>query len=562
MATTLRSSGEPPKPPAPPTPTSTGAAGPVRTAGRATLLVMAFVLLSRVLGVVRSMALGNVFGQNATTDIYIRAFAVPDMIYLLMAGGALSTVFVPVFTKYTSDGDESGAWQALGRIATLVGVVVAGVILVFEIAAPWLARLAAPAFSDTAVAQMVPMIRILLPAQWFFFVGGLLIATLQARGRFFIASLGPIIYNAAIIAGALSQAGRPNPDVSAMTWGALIGAGAGNFLLPLWDLLRSGGRIPLGLDLKHPGVRRFLELLLPAMLGLGLSQLGFLITGFFLGEGGALSALRNGYELTQAPIGIFAQASAIVLFPAISLLAAKADWPAFRREVHHGIRRILFLTVPASLLMSLLAEPIIRTLWPRFSAQEVADAADALRLYSIGTFAWSAQAVLGRGFFAQQDTKTPLAITKFMIVLFTALCAISTFVLHAGLIGLALSMSVVAMVSMGAFLAALARKVGDLDIRAMTFATLRIFAAATISTVVAFFALDGAERLLPLSSSGRGGALVVVVTAGLVGIAAYAVACLLLRVPELKTVRALFRRSPAAAAPAASASDTTPDTAA
>jgi len=506
---------------------------------------MAFVLLSRVLGVVRSMVLGNVFGQNATTDVYIRAFAVPDMIYLLMAGGALSTVFVPVFTKYVSDDDEDGAWKTLGRIVTLVGLVVAAVILAFEIAAPWLSRLTAPRFSEAALAQMTPMVRILLPAQWFFFVGGLLIATLQARGRFLISSLAPIVYNLGIIVGAVAFG--KTVGIEAMTWGALIGAGLGNFLLPLWDLLRSGGRIPVGLDLKHPGVKRFLELLLPAMLGLGLSQLGFLITGFFLGEGGALTALRNGYELTQAPIGIFAQASAIVLFPTISLLAAKEDWGPFRQEVHHGIRRILFLTVPASLLMAILAEPIIRTLWPRFSAQEVADAATALRLYSVGTFAWSAQAVLGRAFFAQQDTKTPLSITKAMIVLFTALCALSTFVFHAGLAGLALSMSVVAVVSMVSFLAALVRKVGDLDVRGMAAAALRIFAASAAGSAAAWLLSGWLGGILP---AGRLGSLVSVLVAGGGGVAAYVAACVLLRVPELRGIRALFRRSKATAATA------------
>ena len=432
-----------------------------RSAGKNTLLVMAFVLLSRVLGVVRDMVINQVFGQNVTTDIYTAAFRIPDILQYLVAGGALATVFVPVFTEYWSAGKERDAWKIFGSVMSVVACVALGLVIVMELAAVPLARFMnpglglqkhvvvsfwdgwrvllhpenAPVEQRQAWEQVAQLSRILLPAQWCFFVGGLMMGTLNARHRFLIPSLGPIAYNGLIIIGGLSQlfVAENQRSITAMCWGALVGAVAGNFLLPIWELKRTGGRFWLGFDVGHPGVRKVGKLMLPALLGLSLSQLGFWITGSFASGEGTLSALRNAYNLTQAPIGIFAQASAIVIFPTISALAANKNWKEFRKEIHFGIRRILFLTLPASLLMAALAEPIITAIYFKgkftqdtagvFTTGNLLASAMALRLYSLGTFAWSAQAVLARGFYAMQNSRTPVVITTCMVFFFTALCA-------------------------------------------------------------------------------------------------------------------------------------------
>lgn len=577
-----------------------------RALGGATVMTIAFVLLSRVLGVIRNMVISYVFGQNETTTIYIRAFAVPDTLYLMMAGGALSAVFIPVFTEYLKKKNEEQAWRVFGQVITLVAVSITAVILLAELLAYPLSRLAAPKFSEAAVQDMVPLTRILLPAQFFFFTGSLIIATLQARERWFFPNLAPVVYNACIILGALLFGAQVGPV--AMTWGAVIGAGIGNFLLPLFDLSRSGIRWHFGFQLRdlkplppmHPnedaeayeqrvgeksGLRKFIELLLPAMLGLGLSALGFLITGFFLGEGPELTALRNGYDLTQAPIGIFAQASALVLFPTLSRLAAEGNREGLRDELDAGLRRILFLTVPASLLMAVLAEPIITLLYAnaRFGSLEMEQAAISLRLYSFGTFAWSAQAVVGRGFFALQNTKTPLKITKFMVVLFVSLCLISTLIFHLPFGALAVSMTLVGTVNMLWLLFALRDELPGLDLRNIAIGAGRIVAVAAVASVLAW----GISRLFPITLPNVAPVLAIekrlkeardtgapetqiaqlkaerdaqakpileqtrpmklrgaisLLAAGGAGVVTYGLLAFLLRLPELRTIRALFRR--------------------
>lgn len=523
----------------------TTAATASASAGHATLMMIGFVLLSRVLGVGRDIVLAYFFGQDKITDAYNGAFRVPDMLYLFVAGGALSSVFVPVFTQYLHESRESEAWKTFGTFLTLVGIAAAVLIALMGLAAGPITRLLFPLFSAADVAQTAALSRILLPAQWFFFVGGLLMGVLQTQGRFLVPALGPVVYNVAIIAGGLIGGlwfvGRPSIGISLMTWGALWGAFAGVFLLPLWDLRRAGAVWKPSLDFRHEGVVRVGRLLLPAMLGLSMSALAFWITQSFLPAEGQISALKYAYNLTQAPIGIFAQASAIVLFPTISLLAAQKDWPAFRWEVSHGIRRILFLTVPASLLMSVLAEPIIRVLYegPKYGDVQIAQAVAALRLYSLSTFAWSAQAVLGRGFFALQDTKTPLTITKAMLVFFTVAC----FVLKPsmGFTGLALAMSLMATLSTGIFLVLLGRKIGGLDVRGMVRSALLIVLASVVSSAAAAMIV---RALAPLLPAGKLGALTGLVLASGAFLLVYVGVCRLLRVPELRTIRALFRRAP------------------
>lgn len=535
-----------------------------RATGRASLQLMVFVLLSRVLGVVRDMVLSHVFGQNLTTDVFTAAFRIPDILQYLVAGGALATVFVPVFTSYWSRGDEEDAWRVFSTVVSVTAVVALVLVLALEVAADPVARWMNPFLGDPRPGETIDPValaarkewawdevarlsRVLLPAQWCFFLGGLMMGTLNARDRFLAQSLGPVAYNLGqIVCGLLL--GRTPLGIASMTWGALLGAAAGNFLLPVWDLWRSGARFRPALDLRHEGVRRVGALMLPALLGLSLSQLGFWITGTFVRGEGYVTALRNAYNLTQAPIGIFAQASAIALLPAISRLAARGDREGFRREIHDGIRRILFLTVPASLLMAVLAEPLVAAVYQsgNYGPQAVRDASAALWCYSLGTFAWSAQAVLARGFYAMENSRTPTVITSAMVGVFTLLCLVLP-PLGLGYRGLALALSAAGTLNMVVFFAVLQRAAGGLAVRALVGAALRITAAAAASGAVAY----GGMRLLwdGPENGGRAQALLVLLVAGGAALAAYVALSLALRIPELRTLRAMFRRAPAPAPP-------------
>ncbi len=551
MIDAKRSAPPPPVPPLANTATPNGEGGKEgggsRGGGvlRATGMTIGLVLLSRVLGVVRDMVLAARFGQSETTTVFGRAFAVPDLIALVIAGGALSSVFIPVFAEYWSDKREDEAWRMFGTIMTVVGGIVAALVIGMEAGVAPLTRLLNPRFSPDAVVDTARLTQILLPAQWCFLIGGLMMGTLYARKRFLIPALAPIFYNLGQIIGGLffgGGPGDPTERIASMAWGALIGAFAGNIVLPFWELWRVGVRWKPGWDLSHPGVRRVGQLMIPVLLGQSLSQLNMWITGFFLPEDARFSALRNAYNLTQAPIGVFAQAFGIVLLPTISTLAAQKDWPAFREAVSVGVRRVLFLTIPASLLMAALAFPLVRVLYKqgKFDETDVGMAAAALLCYSLSTFAWSALAILARGFYARQDTWTPVLVTTPMVAAFALIGFTYARMVPSGYLGLALGTSLVGVVTMLLFLFLLQKKVGGLNVRGIAASVGRITLSSVFSGAVAY----GLARVLePLLGLNKLGSLVTLLVAGGAGLAVYAGLCALLRVPELRGVRDMFRKS-------------------
>jgi putative peptidoglycan lipid II flippase len=537
--------------PNPPPPTGR----PSGSAGRTTLMVMAFVLLARAMGMVRSVAIAHTFktgGQGDVADIYNRAFAIPDMMQLLLAGGALSTVFIPVFTEYLEGKKEAEGWKFFGRIVPLVALIALLLVGVLEVAisfpqvAKTLMWLMAPKFEIGKIEAMIPITRILLPAQFFFFVGSIFIAALQAKNRFKITSLSPIVYNLGIVGAAMSQWLRPvaERDITALAWGAVIGAFLGQFLIPLIEILRINKKWNLGWDMKHPGVQKFIQLLLPALLGLGLPQLQFWMMGFFVAGKGDYTALKNANELMQAPIGVFGQAIAMVLFPTLAVLATNNDWSQYRKEVHFGMRRILFLTLPTSLLIAVLAEPIIQVLYANketYGPEAQAMTTFCLRMYAIGTFAVSAQTILGRGFFAKKDTKTPLRITKWMIALSLVLYTLSSFLLPSEYVyrGLAASTTLVLIINMFLFLTRLAPTLGGLNMKGLGRATLKIMLCALLCAGVAWLALYPLQNALTMNRFIALGALLMASGAGL---CAYIAASYFFGVAEIKSVGAMLQR--------------------
>lgn len=542
----------PPSTPVPPPApnANTGKKGLSGGAARATGLTIGLVLFSRLLGVIRDMVLTTQFGQNENTTIFGAAFRVPDLIALVIAGGALSSVFVPVFTQYWNDGKEEESWKVFGSITSIAAVVVAGLVILLELGALPLTHLLNPKFtSDYAILNTTRFSRILLPAQWFLLVGGLVMGTLYARKRFLVPGLAPLLYNMGQIIGGIIG-GMLHPQsidgLAFMAWGATLGAFAGSIVLPCWDLWRSRAPFRFSLDTSHPGVRRVGVLMVPVLLGQSLGPLNIWMTGLFTGEDARFSAFRIAYNLTQAPIGIFAQAFAIVLLPTISALASKQDWPAFRSAVSDGLRRVLFLTMPASTLMAALSYSLIRIFFKggHFSENDVPLAANALIGYSLATFAWSGSSILQRGFWAIQDTRTPIYITTPLVFAFLGTGWLYSTMDPQGSIGFPLATSFYGTVSMVLFLFLLNRRLrqdegGGLDISEIIVSARRILLASLLSGAVAYGVSRLLEQHLPLT---KFGSMLVVVTAGGIGILVYAALAFLFRMPELRGIRDMFRR--------------------
>ncbi|MDR3707992.1 MAG: murein biosynthesis integral membrane protein MurJ [Capsulimonadaceae bacterium] len=388
--------------------------------GAAFIMVMA-VIASRLLGMVRDMVVAAQFGRTANTDAYNAAFSIPDMLMYLVAGGAISSTFIPIFTKYLHDGDEKGAWEVFSIVGSIIAIVTTAAIVLMEIFTPQLVAFMNLGYTADQIDKTIYLARIVLPAQFFFIVGSLLMGSLNARNRMLVPALGPSIYNIGIIIGALLA--HPNDTgpfggMRALMWGALGGAFVGNFLIQAIASAKLGMRYRFSLNWRHPGVSQVWAMLLPIMFGMALPNVDQIIMRSFasmLPHGGQ-TALTLANRCMLIPIGIFAQAMSIAVLPAMSRHTAAGAMKKFRQTTSKTLRTILFLTVPSSALMFILALPLVQVLYQRhnFHAVDAEITAAALRFYALGIFAWSCQAILVRGFYALHDTRTPVRTGRWM----------------------------------------------------------------------------------------------------------------------------------------------------
>ena len=349
---------EVPPPPGGSRPARTGS-GPSGEISRAVGLISAMVLVSRLLGFLRDAIIAATFGQNEITSAYLYAFTLPDTLWMLVAGGAFYAAFVPVVTEYYTHGDEEAAWKTYSIITTFLFLCLSVIIpLAWIFADPLLRHCIAPGFPDRQLlpdgrviyplSMAVRMTRIVLPAQYCFFLGTLMMGMLQAKKRFFMPALGPVLYNVGIILGGLTLSHRLG--IAAFSWGALAGALVGNLLLQAWAVQGIGARFRPSLQLRFPGVKRAGKLVLPVIFGVSLPQATAIVNGMFVAHvGSAKSILEYTNRLMQLPLGIFGQAIGIAVLPTLSQQAAQNDMPAFRRTLNYGVRLALFLTVPTSI---------------------------------------------------------------------------------------------------------------------------------------------------------------------------------------------------------------------
>jgi putative peptidoglycan lipid II flippase len=523
----------------------------------ATAVIMLGVMLSRLLGLVRDAVIANRFGQGYETDVYNAAFTIPDVIFYLIAGGALSSAFIPVFTEYMERGEEREAWRLFSIVSVATTVVVGLFIVLGEILVHPLVKAFNPGWQGNRIADTVALTRILLPAQICFFLGGLMMGALQVRRNNFGQAFGPAVYNLGIILGGIYLTRRFG--VAGLCWGAVGGAVLGNLVLQWVLVRRAGGKFYTSVfrNFHHPGAKEVWNLMWPILLGLALPQVCPIVNKWFasyLGNG-AMSALMNGNRLMQVPLGVFGQACGIAIFPLLAQHAARGERAALRRSTSAGIRLILFLTVPSSVFIATLALPIVQFLYQsgKFTSADANLTATILVAYTIGLFAWSTQAIVARGFYSLKDSKTPVIVGTIVTILFVVANAIVLRVTGAGpqhsaagACGLALVTSLAAILNTGVLVILLRRKMRGLDVANLLVGTLKIVVASAAFGVACRATLAFLQRhpLHAASASLKLQAGVTLLVCAAAGTAVYAALAFLLRMEETRMVMKLVRRSP------------------
>jgi putative peptidoglycan lipid II flippase len=379
---------------------------------RAATIVMIAFTLSRILGLVRQMVIAGQFGTGAEMDAYQAAFRLPDIIFQLVAGGALASAFIPTFTGYLTRGERSAGWRLASNVVNLLLVILTLTAVGAALVAPWLVdRIIAPGFdADTAVLTS-RLMRVMLISSVIFGVSGVLMGTLNAHQHFLLPAVAPILYNLAIIGGALFLAS--SLGVMGLAVGVVVGAGL-HLLVQVPALIHFGARYTPGVAIRDPGVQEVARLMGPRVLGLAVVQLNFLVNTNLasrLSEG-AVSALNFAWLLMLLPQGVFAQAVATAAFPTFAEQAARGERAAMRSALAATLRAIYALSLPAAVGLVVLRGPLVALLFERgaFGATSTDLVAWALLFYALGLVAHAGLEIVARAFYAMHDTKTPLLV--------------------------------------------------------------------------------------------------------------------------------------------------------
>jgi len=371
---------------------------------------MVSTFLSRIIGLVRVKYILWLFGRGMTADALNGAFQLPDMISYFLVGGAGSIAFVTILTGYRDTGREQEGQRSLSVILSTMYLVLGLVILIAEFIAPWFIHWWFNGYDAQKAALTVKLTRILLPAQLFFFAGGVFGAVLLVRKQFNVQAVAPLIYNLGTIIGGLLLVKQLG--VSALALGTTAGAFFGPFLLNWIYARRAGTHYRWLLDWKDQGLRAWVRLSLPLMAGVSLVSADTWIIAHFASKiGGAVSQFTYAKQLFTAPMAVLAQAAGAASMPFFANLWAQNKRYEFATQVADSVSRVVCLGLLAASGMVSLGLPLVDLLFVggRFSAADARECATYFAVFSISVFLWSAQAIYSRAFYAAGNTFEPMA---------------------------------------------------------------------------------------------------------------------------------------------------------
>ena len=530
------------------------ASSPARTVRIASAIWAGSIFLSRIMGLVREQVIGRTLGASRQTDLYFASFTLPDFLNYLLAAGALSIVFIPMFLEYLERGDEERGWQAFSVVANFVAVAGTILIVLLMLFARPLASIVAPGFTDpTEVDTLVRLIRIVLPAQFFLIVGGLLSAVLQAQDRHFLPAMAPLVYSAGIIIGGLLGTYHSEMGADGFAWGVLVGSILGPFGLPLYGCLRTKLHWSPVLSFRNPDLRRYLWLSFPIMIGFSIvivdewiikNQASYLAAG-------DLSFLQYGRTLMKVPIGVFGMAIGVAAYPSVSRMVAGGGIPQAYGVLAHAVRLMLFATFAAQICLTLAGFELTYLVWGLFASRfTLADAqatGTILMFLCIGLAGWAAQTVISRGFYAMGSTWLPTIVGTIVTVALVPLYIVLR--QYWGAVGLAIasSVSILIYVMLLGWLQrrrfereALAKGVSLDKVPGMLDTALRLALATAVAIAVGLALRPTLIGLLPDND-----ALTIVIRAGalcMIGLGVYLTLAWLLGVKELTEVEELAIR--------------------
>jgi len=459
----------------------------------AALVIMATIIFSQILGLIRQRLLVGIFGASNTLGVYLASTKIPDLLFQLIIAGALSSAFIPVFSEYLGKGKEKDAHR-LGSTLLMVGLVIFSILSIFLfIFAKDISRLVAPGFSVSQINLMAELTRIVIFGETFFIFGSFLSAILQSYNHFFIPGIASATFNLGIIIGIVTLS--PFVGIFSAAYGVVLGSLI--FVIVQLPFVRKlGFSFKPSFSLKSSGVLEVLKLMWPRTLSIGIFQLGTIVTvtlvSFLPNPGRNYVIFDYAQTLAFAPVVLFGQAIAQAAFPILSKERERLE--DFKTTFITSLNQMLYLVLPVSALFLVLRIPIVRLIYgtAQFDWDATVLTSTTLAFFSISIFAQALVYLVSRGFYALHDTKTPLIIGALTTGLMIAIGASFIFIYHYGIESIAIAYSIGSIINILILFIFLDRKTGGFKKIPLAISLTKI----TLATIFTGFALYIPIKLL------------------------------------------------------------------
>lgn len=506
------------------------------------MILVTMVFTSRVLGLVRDRLLNARFSPNEL-GVYFAAFRLPNLIFELLVMGALTSAFIPVFTKYLTQKKDQEGFTMAAALINLSVIILAVVSVPILIWTEPLSRVLAPGFTNAEVVRMASFTRIMIITQVLpLLIGNFFTGILQSYNLFLVPALAPVLYNIGIIGGIIFL--TPLYGLLGPVYG--VGIGALLFMsvqLPL--ILSVGYKHVLNFSTKLAGVREVFRLIAPRTIGLAVSQIDSTVDLMLSSLLGAqmVTVFNFAQQLQQLPVGLFGVAVAQAALPTLSAASARDDKEEFRHSVTTGIHQILFFVFPVSAMFIVLRIPVVRLVFgaSRFTWEATVATGMTLSMFAISIFAQAIVNVLARGFYALYDTKTPVIVGVVSILINTGASIYFIKFLGLPVWYLGLSTSIASIINAGALFFLMDKRLSGFIRGELIVPGIKMFIAALLAGVVVYFPLKIFDQLV-FDTTRTFGLLMLTGIAGGAGLLTYVTLSWVFDVSEVKSFYALISR--------------------
>lgn len=446
-------------------------------------------LVSRIFGMLRDLVIAMQFGSSAAADAFFVAFRLPNMQRKILGEGAVSAAFIPVFSDILNKKGDKSAWEMTANLLNILFALLVTVTLAMIVFSPAVVTVFAPGFLDDPekFALTVELTRWMAPYLIFIGLAAFCMGILNTFGVFALPAAAPVLLNLCMIVGAIFIAPLMEEPIFGLAIGVLAG-GLLQLLIQIPATVKKGLRCVGSFKVKHPDIIRIGKLMVPVIFGLAVYEINMLVDTLLasLLPGGSISYLYYGNRLVQLPLGVFGVALGVAILPMLSRQASQKDFPELVKTIAFGIRLILFITIPATVGLIVLRFPIVNTLWERgeFLRASTEGTATALLYYSVGLCAFAGIKIIAPAFYSLQDTKTPVKIGAWAMLLNIVLNVILMGPLQHG--GLALATSIAALFNILLLIYFLRKRLGLMGGRKILLSTLKLALSSTLMGVIIY----------------------------------------------------------------------------